>query len=156
MIHSASMLLNLCKCKLFKTANVWVFNFFLLSSALDTTTGEKVAIKKLSRPFQNVTHAKRAFRELVLLKMVNHKNVSGCRERWWRGGGGFHVKSLGMLVVSLRGINQCFWSHLGCWWWNATIFSFQTIFWGTLQEIITKPLLFLSLGSILWAPFLNR
>lgn len=28
MIHSASMLLNLCKCKLFKTANVWVFNFF--------------------------------------------------------------------------------------------------------------------------------
>lgn len=52
--------------------------FFLvfLSSALDTVTGEKVAIKKLCRPFQNVTHAKRAFRELVLLKMVNHKNVS--------------------------------------------------------------------------------
>ena len=36
----------------------------------------KVAIKKLSRPFQNVTHAKRAYRELVLMKMVNHKNVS--------------------------------------------------------------------------------
>ena len=52
-----------------------VFNLSF-SSALDTTTGEKVAIKKLSRPFQNVTHAKRAFRELVLLKMVNHKNVS--------------------------------------------------------------------------------
>jgi len=57
-----------CKCFSF-------FNLFF-SSALDTTTGEKVAIKKLSRPFQNVTHAKRAFRELVLLKMVNHKNVS--------------------------------------------------------------------------------
>ncbi len=35
-----------------------------------------MAIKKLSRPFQNQTHAKRAFRELVLMKCVNHKNVS--------------------------------------------------------------------------------
>lgn len=52
------------------------FYSICFSSALDSTTGEKVAIKKLSRPFQNVTHAKRAFRELVLLKMVNHKNVS--------------------------------------------------------------------------------
>lgn len=53
-----------------------IFFSLFLSSALDTVTGEKVAIKKLCRPFQNVTHAKRAFRELVLLKMVNHKNVS--------------------------------------------------------------------------------
>ena len=35
-----------------------------------------MAIKKLSRPFQNVTHAKRAYREFVLMKLVNHKNVS--------------------------------------------------------------------------------
>lgn len=49
----------------------------MVCSALDTVTGEKVAIKKLCRPFQNVTHAKRAFRELVLLKMVNHKNIIG-------------------------------------------------------------------------------
>uniref|UniRef100_A0A8C7YGX6 Stress-activated protein kinase JNK n=1 Tax=Oryzias sinensis TaxID=183150 RepID=A0A8C7YGX6_9TELE len=34
-----------------------------------------VAIKKLSRPFQNQTHAKRAYRELVLMKCVNHKNI---------------------------------------------------------------------------------
>lgn len=37
--------------------------------------GIPVAVKKLSRPFQNQTHAKRAYRELVLLKCVNHKNV---------------------------------------------------------------------------------
>ncbi|XP_073251241.1 stress-activated protein kinase JNK-like isoform X3 [Porites lutea] len=49
----------------------------MVCSALDTVTNEKVAIKKLCRPFQNVTHAKRAFRELVLLKMVNHKNIIG-------------------------------------------------------------------------------
>ena len=48
----------------------------LTSSATDTILKQKVAIKKLSRPFQNVTHAKRAYRELVLLKITNHKNVS--------------------------------------------------------------------------------
>uniref|UniRef100_A0A8C6DV67 Stress-activated protein kinase JNK n=1 Tax=Moschus moschiferus TaxID=68415 RepID=A0A8C6DV67_MOSMO len=31
----------------------------------------------LSRPFQNQTHAKRAYRELVLMKCVNHKNIIG-------------------------------------------------------------------------------
>lgn len=46
------------------------------SAAYDTITRQKVAIKKLSRPFQNVTHAKRAFRELILMKITNHKNVS--------------------------------------------------------------------------------
>ena len=39
-------------------------------------TAQNVAIKKLSRPFQNVTHAKRAYREFKLMKLVNHKNVS--------------------------------------------------------------------------------
>jgi hypothetical protein len=46
------------------------------SSAYDTCSGVNVAIKKLSRPFQNVTHAKRAYREFKLMKLVNHKNVS--------------------------------------------------------------------------------
>ena len=46
------------------------------SSATDSVLKQKVAIKKLSRPFQNVTHAKRAYRELVLMKITNHKNVS--------------------------------------------------------------------------------
>lgn len=48
----------------------------LRSSAYDQILERNVAIKKLSRPFQNQTHAKRAFRELVLMKCVNHKNVS--------------------------------------------------------------------------------
>lgn len=45
------------------------------SAAMDTITQQSVAIKKLSRPFQNVTHAKRAYREFKLMKLVNHKNV---------------------------------------------------------------------------------
>ncbi|NWI38560.1 MK08 kinase, partial [Picathartes gymnocephalus] len=44
-------------------------------AAYDAILERNVAIKKLSRPFQNQTHAKRAYRELVLMKCVNHKNV---------------------------------------------------------------------------------
>lgn len=47
------------------------------SAAYDTVTQQNVAIKKLSRPFQNVTHAKRAYREFKLMKLVNHKNIIG-------------------------------------------------------------------------------
>ncbi|XP_044061393.1 mitogen-activated protein kinase 9 isoform X1 [Siniperca chuatsi] len=47
----------------------------IVCSALDTDLGIPVAVKKLCRPFQNQTHAKRAYRELVLLKCVNHKNI---------------------------------------------------------------------------------
>lgn len=49
----------------------------IVCAAFDTWTSENVAIKKLSRPFQNVTHAKRAYREFVLMKLVNHKNIIG-------------------------------------------------------------------------------
>ena len=40
-----------------------------------------------------------------------------------RGGGTRHMKGMGMLVVSLRGVNFGFWSHLGCSGQNAIIFS---------------------------------
>ena len=38
-------------------------------------------------------------------------------------GGTPHMKGVGMLVVSLRGINFGFWSHLGCSGQNTIIFS---------------------------------
>uniref|UniRef100_A0A480Y2R3 Mitogen-activated protein kinase n=1 Tax=Sus scrofa TaxID=9823 RepID=A0A480Y2R3_PIG len=46
-------------------------------SAVDTRTGAKVAIKKLYRPFQSELFAKRAYRELRLLKHMRHDNVIG-------------------------------------------------------------------------------
>lgn len=49
----------------------------IVCAAFDTVTEQNVAIKKLSRPFQNVTHAKRAYREFKLMKLVNHKNIIG-------------------------------------------------------------------------------
>ena len=39
------------------------------------------------------------------------------------GGGTPHIKGVGMLVVSPRGVNFGFWSHLGCSGQNAIIFS---------------------------------
>uniref|UniRef100_A0A8D8W1A3 mitogen-activated protein kinase n=2 Tax=Cacopsylla melanoneura TaxID=428564 RepID=A0A8D8W1A3_9HEMI len=44
-------------------------------SALDSVTGVKVAIKKIARPFQSAVHAKRTYRELRMLKHMNHENV---------------------------------------------------------------------------------
>uniref|UniRef100_A0A8C8M1E1 mitogen-activated protein kinase n=1 Tax=Oncorhynchus tshawytscha TaxID=74940 RepID=A0A8C8M1E1_ONCTS len=44
-------------------------------SAIDQQTKEKVAIKKLYRPFQSLIHAQRAYRELRLLRHIQHDNV---------------------------------------------------------------------------------
>ena len=41
------------------------------------------------------------------------------------GGGTPHMKVLGMLVVSLRGVNFGFWFHLGCSGQNAMIFCLE-------------------------------
>ncbi|KAM3617462.1 uncharacterized protein V6R79_006514 [Siganus canaliculatus] len=48
-----------------------------VSSAFDAKTGLKIAVKKLSRPFQSIIHAKRTYRELRLLKHMKHENVIG-------------------------------------------------------------------------------
>lgn len=53
------------------------FIIFRCSSAVDTRNENKVAIKKLARPFQSAIHAKRTYRELRLLKHMNHENVIG-------------------------------------------------------------------------------
>uniref|UniRef100_A0AAX7UXQ8 mitogen-activated protein kinase n=1 Tax=Astatotilapia calliptera TaxID=8154 RepID=A0AAX7UXQ8_ASTCA len=46
-------------------------------SAWDRRIGTQVAIKKLHRPFQTKLFAKRAYRELRLLKHMKHENVIG-------------------------------------------------------------------------------
>ena len=54
------------------------------------------------------------------------------------GGGGnsaYERGSVGMLVVSLRGINFGFWSHLGCSRQNAIIFSREGPVWVAREKI---------------------
>ena len=50
------------------------------------------------------------------------------------GGGTPHVKGVGMLVVSLRGVNFGFWSHLGCSGRNAIIFSREGLVYGSPRK----------------------
>lgn len=45
-----------------------------------------MAIKKLARPFQSAVHAKRTYRELRLLKHMNHENVIGLLDVFHPGG----------------------------------------------------------------------
>ncbi|KAH6581894.1 hypothetical protein BASA50_009641 [Batrachochytrium salamandrivorans] len=52
-------------------------SFGLVCSALDTVSNERRAIKKVTRPFQAPVLAKRAFRELMLLKHLHHDNIIG-------------------------------------------------------------------------------
>jgi mitogen-activated protein kinase 8/9/10 (c-Jun N-terminal kinase) len=47
----------------------------IVCAAYDELSKQNVAIKKLSKPFQNATHAKRAYREFCIMKLVNHKNI---------------------------------------------------------------------------------
>uniref|UniRef100_A0A8C8BC14 mitogen-activated protein kinase n=1 Tax=Otus sunia TaxID=257818 RepID=A0A8C8BC14_9STRI len=54
----------------------WYGLGFVNISAYDTKTRQKVAVKKLSRPFQSLIHARRTYRELRLLKHMKHENVS--------------------------------------------------------------------------------
>lgn len=64
------------------------------SSAYDARLRQKVAVKKLSRPFQSLIHARRTYRELRLLKHLKHENVRGrasgvgIEQRTPPGGGG--------------------------------------------------------------------
>jgi len=46
-------------------------------SAFDAQINCKVAIKKLARPFQSAVHAKRTYREVRMLKHMNHENIIG-------------------------------------------------------------------------------
>ena len=43
---------------------------------------------------------------------------------------------MGMLVVSLRGVNFGFWSHLGCSGQNAIIYSREGLVYGCTQKNI--------------------
>jgi hypothetical protein len=47
----------------------------VVCAAFDDILKQNVAIKKMSKPFQNATHAKRAYREFCIMKLVNHKNI---------------------------------------------------------------------------------
>lgn len=48
----------------------------MVISALNTENGQKVAIKKITRAFDDLVDAKRILREITLLRKFSHGNVS--------------------------------------------------------------------------------
>lgn len=58
-----------------------LFLFSPSSSAYDVVLRQKVAVKKLSRPFQSLIHCRRSYRELRLLKHMKHENVGARRSQ---------------------------------------------------------------------------
>ena len=47
----------------------------MVCSCRDTTTGRKIAVKKVGDAFNDETDAKRTLREIKLLRFLNHDNV---------------------------------------------------------------------------------
>ena len=60
----------------------------------------------------------------VRLKIIA-KSMGAGQDRLPGGGRTLHMKGVGMLIVSLRGANFRFWSHVGCSGQNAIIFSHE-------------------------------
>ncbi|KAJ8901844.1 hypothetical protein NDN08_004049 [Rhodosorus marinus] len=60
----------------------------IVCSSNDMVMGEKVAIKKISRIFENVVDCKRTLREMKLLKHFKHENVIGLKDVYVPAGDG--------------------------------------------------------------------
>eukprot|EP00993_Chasmostoma_nieuportense_P001538 NODE_2410_length_1185_cov_48.139887_g2296_i0.p1 GENE.NODE_2410_length_1185_cov_48.139887_g2296_i0~~NODE_2410_length_1185_cov_48.139887_g2296_i0.p1 ORF type:complete len:364 (-),score=92.60 NODE_2410_length_1185_cov_48.139887_g2296_i0:87-1178(-) len=54
--------------------------FGLVCSAINTETGEKVAIKKIPRVFDDLSDGKRILREIVLLTFMDHDNIVSVKD----------------------------------------------------------------------------
>lgn len=52
----------------------------VVCSAKNLKTGDKVAIKKISNAFENLTDARRTLRELVLLRQLRHENIIALKD----------------------------------------------------------------------------
>lgn len=53
-----------------------MFYDVIISSALNSETNEHIAIKKIANAFENEVVAKQTFREVMLLRRMDHENVS--------------------------------------------------------------------------------
>jgi len=50
-------------------------SYGVVAAAIDTRTGERVAIKKIKDVFENVSDAARILREIKLLRLLRHPNI---------------------------------------------------------------------------------
>lgn len=62
------------KYKILKAIGVGAYG--VVTAAIDTETEQKVALKKISGVFEDLTDAKRVLREIRLMQALEHENVS--------------------------------------------------------------------------------
>jgi p38 MAP kinase len=55
---------------------IGIGGFSTVCKGRDMETGLDVALKKLARPFQSTVHAKRAYREIKLMKLLTQPNTN--------------------------------------------------------------------------------
>lgn len=67
--------------------NIGTGAYGVVCSALNTSTGAKVAIKKIPGAFQNPVVTKRTLRELKILRHFDHENIIAIRDMLYREGG---------------------------------------------------------------------
>ena len=72
--------------------------------------------------------------EKNLTQLTAHRQALTRQARGGGGGGESHMKEAGMLVVSLRGVNFGFWSHLGCSGQNAFFLAVKVSFRGAAKK----------------------
>ncbi|KAK6157088.1 hypothetical protein DH2020_011336 [Rehmannia glutinosa] len=59
-------------------------SYGVVCSAIDTHTGEKVAIKKIHDIFEHISDAARILREIKLLRLLRHPDIDYVATRWYR------------------------------------------------------------------------
>ncbi len=77
-------------------------SYGVVCSALDTKTGEKVAIKKINNVFDHVSDATRILREIKLLRLLRHPGERG------RATGGCNPRAAGPSCAPCRGKDAYF------------------------------------------------
>ena len=77
----------------------------------------------LSRDYDWMLQITRRIFSTDTITDTNYTIIVHRRIQFVPGGGDLAYERVGMLVVSLRGVNFGFWSHLGCSVENAIIFS---------------------------------
>jgi hypothetical protein len=71
------------------------------SAAKDEELGEMVAIKKITNAFEHHTFAKRTLREITLMRMMNHENVSAAPHRTTAPADVARTRSLRVLLLTV-------------------------------------------------------
>jgi len=89
---------------------LWAGTFGMVCEAVDESTGEMVAVKRIKQAFDDLMGCKRALREIKLMRHFKHENIVGLRDIMLPSEGGWNDL---YLVVDLMDVDLHFIIHSG-------------------------------------------